>query len=390
MTHLKVLRPVCILVALLAVVALQTGGTTRAAQARAATPAASQCGKWNVIGSPSIELGVSQLNAVAAVSTTDVWAVGFSNSISQTLIEQWNGSQWQIVSSPNVNTTNALYGIAALSANDVWAAGFSSDINGNSATLIEHWDGTKWSVIPSPNQTGSANDILMSMSAVSASDIWAVGYYGTASYTPQKTLTEHWNGTQWSIVKSPNVDKGGDASTELYGVSAVASNDVWAVGYDNILDYHAVIEHWNGKQWSISSHPNFSAQAHAVVGVAHNNAWAVGITVGAQTFTDHWNGSSWQVVQSPTPHGINYLAGIAANGASDLWSVGWDEVGQIDKPDTEHWNGTKWKLVASPNPGGDSQLFAVSITPAAQVWAVGAYAINRNHTVFDPLIEYYC
>lgn len=384
MTRMKALRLICMLVALLAVLA------TRTAQARTTTSTAIQCGKWNVVASPPITLGQSQLNAVAAVSPTDVWAVGFSDSFSQTLIEQWNGSSWHMVPSPNVNTTNALYGVVALSAQDIWAVGFSGDINGNSQTLIEHWNGTAWSIIPSPNHANSGNDILTSVSAVSATDIWAVGYYGTASFTAQGTLTEHWNGTSWSIVPSPSIDKSGGVSTELYGVSAVATNDVWAVGYDNVGNYHAVIEHWDGSHWRISSHPNLNAQAHAVAGVSTSDAWAVGTSVGAQTFTDHWNGSSWQIVQSPTPQGINYLAGVAASGANNLWSVGWDEVGLIDKPITEHWNGTKWKLVASPNQGGDSQLFADAITSSSQVWAVGTYSINKNHTVFDPLIEYYC
>ncbi len=384
MTHLKAIRLVCIFVTLLAVLA------TRTAQATTIPSSTLQCGKWNVVSSPPIVLGVSQLNAVAAVSANDVWAVGESNSLRQTLIEQWNGSSWQIVSSPNANTYNALYGVAAISAQNVWAVGFSGTINSANQTLIEHWDGTAWSVIPSPNHTMSQNDILTSVSAISATDIWAVGYYGEASFTPQGTLTEHWDGTAWSIVPSPSIGKSGGVSTELYGVSAVSSPNVWAVGYDNVGNYHAIIEHWNGKSWQISSHPNLNTQLYAVTGISASDAWAVGGAVGAQTLTDHWDGSHWQIVQSPTPHGINYLAGVAASGANDLWSVGWDEVGQVDKPDTEHWNGTKWKLVASPNPGGDSQLLADTITSSSQVWAVGTYAVNRNHTVFDPLIEYYC
>ena len=43
------------------------------------------------------------------------------------------------------------------------------------------------------------------MTCVSASDCWAVGYYIYSSgvYIYQ-TLIEHWDGTSWAIVTSPN------------------------------------------------------------------------------------------------------------------------------------------------------------------------------------------
>src|SRR5215472_14250295 len=53
--------------------------------------------------------------------------------------------QWSVVSSPNVGTTsNSLYGVAVVSPNDVWAVGTSTN-----ATLIENWNGTQWNVVPS-------------------------------------------------------------------------------------------------------------------------------------------------------------------------------------------------------------------------------------------------
>jgi hypothetical protein len=47
-------------------------------------------------------VGINQLNAVAATSATDAWAVGnySSGSASGTLILHWNGSAWTQVPSP--------------------------------------------------------------------------------------------------------------------------------------------------------------------------------------------------------------------------------------------------------------------------------------------------
>src|SRR5689334_3789544 len=56
------------------------------------------------------------------------------------------GLAWQIV--PTSNAT-ALYGVAAVTATDVWAVG--QDYTAGSLTLTMHWNGSAWSVVPSPN-----------------------------------------------------------------------------------------------------------------------------------------------------------------------------------------------------------------------------------------------
>src|SRR5439155_2801184 len=68
-------------------------------------------------------------------------------------------------------------------------------------TLTEHWDGSTWSIVPSPSQ-GTGHNYLRSVAVVGTSDIWAVGYisFGTTS----QTLIEHWDGSSWSIVSNPN------------------------------------------------------------------------------------------------------------------------------------------------------------------------------------------
>src|SRR6476661_3347360 len=154
------------------------------------------------------------------------------------------GPAWQVMVSPNVTSTDQLHGVAAVSDTDVWAVGYSYD--GHTSTLIEHWEGSAWSVVPSPN-LGSDSELL-SVSAVSATDVWAVGN------GPQATLTEHWDGTSWRIVPSPSV---GTDSNSLHSVAAISSNDVWAVGtYFTGIAHRALIEHWNGSAWDIVRSPN--------------------------------------------------------------------------------------------------------------------------------------
>ncbi len=87
-----------------------------------------------------------------------------------------------------------------VSANDVWAVGYTSPPQ---TQLIEHWNGTQWSIINSPKVTGG---LFGGVAAISSNDVWVVGYksFKTKLEKGQETLTEHWNGTTWSIVPSPN------------------------------------------------------------------------------------------------------------------------------------------------------------------------------------------
>jgi hypothetical protein len=192
--------------------------------------------QWTVIPSPNVD-GSSQntLTGIAVIDANDIWAVGYTLTGSyQTLTEHWDGSQWSIVPSPNVGDYgNQLSGVTALASNDVWAVGSS---NNYTNTLVLHWDDSSWGVVSSPNspvygQTSS----LASISAVSPTDIWAVGtnaftyYTGEDSNTIYYTLFEHWDGSAWSIVPGAST-KGATFGGGIFGVAAVSTDDVWAVG----------------------------------------------------------------------------------------------------------------------------------------------------------------
>src|SRR5205807_7887831 len=126
---------------------------------------------------------------------------------------------------------NRLVSVAAISANDIWAVGESDDYslkapdnNRSVETLVEHWDGKQWSIIASPNP-GRVGSDLEGVAAFSAADVWAVGE-PVASGGP---LIEHWNGKQWSIVQSPKL-KANYAS--LTAIAALSADNIWSVGFE--------------------------------------------------------------------------------------------------------------------------------------------------------------
>src|SRR5215469_1509873 len=63
---------------------------------------------------------------------------------------------------------------------------------------VPHLQCGGWSIVPSPKV---AFAVLYSVAAISENDAWAVGEHGGNG---SQTLIEHWNGTDWRVVSSPN------------------------------------------------------------------------------------------------------------------------------------------------------------------------------------------
>lgn len=299
--------------------------------------------------------------------------------------------------------TPALHSVAALSNKDVWTVGNLLD-----QTLTEHWDGTSWHAVPSPNgQTGPGNQVgqtgsnLNSVVPVASNDVWAVGAVDLSQFNTGvglQTLIEHWDGSRWSIVPSPDgtpfhvlseTDPNGlllQGRNELRGIAAVSANDIWAVGSTNSSSFYAyngynnsqaspLVEHWDGNKWSITPVPNLPPNAvlNAITAIAPDNVWAVGTTLQKNdqgAFIAHWDGHQWNIAQKLAEAG--YLGSISASGANDIWAAGFASV--------EHWDGTNWNRVDLPaNKDGSYDLFPdVFARSANDVWLAGSQQAGNS------------
>ncbi|MGH2515872.1 MAG: hypothetical protein ACRDHP_09480, partial [Ktedonobacterales bacterium] len=124
-----------------------------------------------------------------------------------------------------------------------------------------------WARVPSPNPSNTWN-ILASAAGTGPTNIWAVGYNWDNTGQHVYPLVEHWNGRVWSIVPSPNVPAG---EGKLLSVATISSTDAWAVGYQSAYgsgQYMSLMEHWNGQQWSVVSSPNPGTFYNLLFGVA--------------------------------------------------------------------------------------------------------------------------
>lgn len=371
-------------------------------------------GVWQTDISPNVSTQINnELLGVAALSANDVWAVGWAQDpngpqfVKRTLIQHFNGSTWDIVSSPNRSgdTLSQLYSVTVVSANDAWAVG--SSLNGNlpSRTLIQHWNGTQWSIVSSPSPDKQFNE-LRGVAAVSANDVWAVGYRGgTTSATPIETFILHWNGTAWTQVMSPNVPTG---ANQLFGITAITANDIWAVG--SVAGAPLAV-HWNGSTWNVATVEVGSGlsteKLTAVSGKAANDVWAVGDGKGVftnQTFATlkHWDGTRWSektcraASSSNPPDGYEgtgadaYFTGVSAAAVNDVWAVGVHGSG----PMILHWDGEAWTAVTHPRAFPNAAVLrAVTTLNGGSAWSVGleidvdpSGSVSAEHTLVDQYV----
>jgi hypothetical protein len=327
-----------------------------------------------------------QLTGVSALSASDAWAVGISagSNPSATLILHWNGTAWVRVRGPAI-PFNVLDGVSMVSARDGWAVGNWDDTTtNNQPTLILHWNGTRWSKVPSPSPGNDGNHLL-GVSAISATDAWAVGYYFTSPGGLEYSLILHWNGTRWTKVPSPNPDPG---DSGLAGVSAASASDAWAVGTTGKnFSVVTMTVHWNGTSWTDVASPSpggtLGSQLSAVSDSSRTNAWAVGLystPTSSKSLTLHWNGTSWRHVKSPSPSKIppqegappqNELAGVSHVSHSGPWTVGDYSTSTAQVTMILHWNGTRWIKVPSPGRTGLNFLAGISMDSSSDGWAVG-------------------
>ena len=263
---------------------------------------------------------------------------------------------------------NFLTSVSAVSASDAWAVG-------NAPGLALHWNGTRWvrTAIPHSSSLSALNGV----SALSASDAWAVGARGLVRTT---TLALHWNGTAWTRVPTPSPG----TFPDLMSVSAASRADAWAVGVMPTLALH-----WNGTAWTQAAIPQLAGSVLlGVSALSASDAWAVGSeTAGntTKTLVLRWNGTAWAQVASPNVNDNGALLSVAALSPTDAWAVGNYTAGNDIKTLVLHWNGTAWVHVPTPSPGRsplNDSLSGVSVLSPSDAWAVGAS--GHGHSPFSP------
>jgi len=357
---------------------------------------------FKVQSSPSPNAQGNTLNAITAISATDAWAAGYMNDNnlngSRTLTMHWDGLTWTVVPSPNPgsipscmnsNTGNFINAVSGAASNDVWAVGFAFTCSGPLKPMALHWDGTQWNVVQTPNLIAVDNAALNGVLALASNNIYAVGYH-PASNGAIRTLIEHWDGTSWKVVASPNTSSTGNL---LWAISATSPTDIWAVG-DRVaqnVPVKTLAVHFDGIKWAVVPSPNpintgdLSANVlSSVQAVSPTDVTAVGFirdsaTQRTLTLIERWDGTKWKVVPSPnqgqSAGDLNILNGVTEVSGTDLYAAGYFEnaaTGGQHRTMVQHFDGNSWTIISSPAPALAQQLHGTFALPGStNVWVVG-------------------
>jgi hypothetical protein len=257
---------------------------------------------WRPVALPAPPAGQDQILAgIAARTSTDVWAVGETDSPTspgKPLVLHWNGSSWSVPPMPRA-VTGGLSAVSALTAKNVWAVG----PKGGESALIMHWDGVSWTEVPNPSRHP-----LDDVDAVSATDVWAVGGF-------IRSVILHWDGTSWTSVSHQQHPNGFEI---LMGVKAVSATDVWAVGGSG---YGGVSFHWDGKSWTRT---DIATPLDDVAVVGPQDVYAVGDGGSARnpyrSEVWHFDGSQW--TSEKPPKGTGPLLAVDALASGVVSAVG--------------------------------------------------------------------
>ena len=362
----------------------------RPAEKLGTSPSTASAGGWTVQQVQTLGGSDNSLGAIAAASPGDVWAVGSylpdaaasNQDATLAFAEHWNGTKWTVARPPNAGVDfTTLFGVAA-SGGQAWAVGTYLNDDYRNRALVETWDDGKWSVTDVP-QPGTVRDQLFAASAASPDDVWAVGNQEGPN-GKFETLAEHWNGSTWSAVPTPDPGKAGN---HLYAVDAVSADNVWAVGQQlSTWPDKGLVEHWDGKAWSVVTMPGDPAASELLDGVAvaaDGTVYAAGeadsTTKGGQPLVEALVNGTWQRADVSFPHGSDWtiLNGVTVvNGTA--YAVGDFVDTATDNNDALLLTGTgaNWTIATTPQPGSGTNILGGITAAGGQLW--GSRRLRRR------------
>ena len=373
-----------------AVVVALAGATA----ASGATPTHS----WAETTSPHVSGNASEIYAMVATGTNDVWAFGYDRAnIAGTfewrvLGERWNGSTWTRLNTLDRETAPAhdfIYGATASGPSDVWIVGHSDTAvaNQTSRNLVEHWNGAVWSIDNSVPDPGLRRGLLAA-SADSAADVWAVGYVTTGDGPDYNAQVLHRANGTWAQVPFTLTVPGCNqhARGELDAVDAISATDVYVSGWcqsQPIGRERGFVAHWNGASWSLALRADGASELTELATAPNGDIWVAGST--------HFRGDN-DAVYPLVFHG-NATDGFTAvpvrhsphfGGTVDsltVTNVGVVIAGQLTDPRTNPSQTYALRLRASdntwvqepihPTAGGYARIHAAAAEAGGQLWVGG-------------------
>ncbi len=262
--------------------------------------------------------------------------------------------------------------VSALSPSDVWAVGTVGKYP-RQTPVATHWDGRRLHVM-APFKSSPGDD-LQAVVAIAKDDVWAAGSRGAGRLS--RPLVVHWDGRRWSVVATPREPVAGG----LYDIAAFGPNDVWAVGFGG---GHPLVMRWNGQRWRVIEMRKYVPELYssprgshlsAIDGTSSRDVWAVGVTgeggelYGYGELIVHWDGHAWKRVSSSLADDNQSPLAIDVVSPREMWTLHlyWEGDEQV-----VHWKDGVSKVAHAydANEFGLNDVEAVSQTDA---WIAATY-----------------
>jgi hypothetical protein len=318
----------------------------------------------------------SGLAVVSCATANSCVAIGshVGNAGGELLAEAWDGISWRITPMPIPagSTGASIAGVSCPAASTCIAVGVARNATATS-TLAENWNGTAWTIVPSPNPTGTTEIAVSGVSCAARNSCIAVGYYSVGGLN--RLLAERWNGHSWAILHTAS-PPGSNFSVAFAALSCATTSFCLAVGYNfNFSTTQALAEAWDGASWTIVPTPRtqgtlFDVSCPTIVSCA-----ALGV-VGNKSVTESWDGTSWTITASPRLSATSVvLSAISCSAPTACTAVG-HYISILDRhlrTLAEAWDGARWTVEPTPRIDG---LFAGVSCLSSNCTAVGRYGFG--------------
>ena len=165
---------------------------------------------WSVETTPNVDGAIQTfLTSVACPATNECIAVGYGLSAAGTIpiAEQWNGTSWTLVDPPvpTGSADNELTAVSCANSTSCFAAGrtYATSSSGP-LTLAEEWNGTDWSTMTTPDPAGLVGAFFSSVSCLNATTCEAAGEGLIDDSGDTETLVEDLSAGTWTLETTPN------------------------------------------------------------------------------------------------------------------------------------------------------------------------------------------
>jgi len=328
--------------------------------AGASRPAAGASGGgWHLVFSRHYGLprNYSGYTAVTAPGDRDAWAFGSTSTAGlpapgSPVAEHWDGTSWRSSALPP-GLTSEIFAASAAGAGSVWAV---TEAGGD----ILHWNGSRWSLAEHVPGSGAFTGVT----ALSGSDVWAFGGSGAGPGLG----AWHYDGRTWTHVTG--------AASQVVTPSAVSATDIWAIG--SASSAGDAVLHYDGTRWQRVTAAALTGLGFGeILAQPGTGVWVTAVTSSGGELLAHFSGGRWTTVRLPwsgvTP------GFLAPDGRGGLWLDVYGDSGRAwvaHRPAGGHWSRTALGsgVIGQLVPAGGTALWGVGAARTkagsdAGIWA---------------------